>query len=361
MDIRPQLSILIRVRSEGRALDRLLAEVRLQRFDWPYEIVVIDNESDDDSARVATAHGATVYTLPRAEFTYGRAINAGVLRCAADAVMLLSAHVWPFRPDSLPSLADFLRKRDDIDAAYCLQRPAQRIGVVEAERFAMFPEASCVIDQDAVRRRLAQGADLYRASYFSNSACVLRRSAVERHPMRDLPYAEENAFALDVLSGGRRVAYLDTASVYYEGPFSSTGLYHQARRQTIAARLIEHAYGSSFGVAVQGWRREFADVLRTPVAAAGIACRFVSEPRYGLDSRALQYDLCALHARRGRLVGALSWHRYLHTLDVDQASLTSRDSAISRVRARPLEEDRTGLVSIQTNESETTSEGRPSA
>lgn len=334
METQPQLSILIRVRNESAALERLLRSLREQLFDRPYEVVVIDNESDDGSARIALTHGATVYSLPRSLFTYGRAINIGIRRCRSDLVMLLSAHVWPCRPDSLQSMVDSLGSNEEIDAAYCVQRPARRIGHLEEARFSMFPKYSCVIDGDLIRQRVADGAGLYQASYFSNSACILRRAAVQRHPMRDMPYAEENAFALDLIASGRRVAYLDSPGVYYEGPFSSHRLYEQARRQTIAEKLIEHAYGPALGVEPPSRLTDWLtlrEIALTPWAAARILHRLARDDRYHLGSRALRYDLCSLQAIRGRVVGALSWRQCLAMLDVDLARLTEADAATTLI------------------------------
>ena len=142
--------------------------------------------------------------------------------------------------------------------------------------------------------------------------------------MRDLPYAEENAFALDVIMGGRRVAYIDSPGVYYEGPFSPGRLYELARRQTIATRLIQHAYGPVFGIARRRKRVDMEplwDVAMTPCTAAGIAYRFAVDSRYHIGSRALSYDLCALRAPLGRLAGTLSWRQFLATLEVNHEKL----------------------------------------
>jgi glycosyltransferase involved in cell wall biosynthesis len=86
------VSVLIRVRNEEHALRQLFECLRTQKLARSFEVVVIDNESDDGSAKVARAMGARVFTLPRSLFTYGRAINVGVKLCRGDLIVLLSAH-----------------------------------------------------------------------------------------------------------------------------------------------------------------------------------------------------------------------------------------------------------------------------
>src|SRR5258708_20843309 len=89
------VSVLIRVVNEEHALRWLFECLRIQKLDRPFEVVVIDNESDDGSAKVARAMGARVFTFPRSLFGYGRAINVGVKVCRADLIVLLCAHSCP--------------------------------------------------------------------------------------------------------------------------------------------------------------------------------------------------------------------------------------------------------------------------
>ena len=233
------LSVVVRVRNESNALDRLLTCLFEQVFDGTFEVIVVDNASDDDGLRVALAHGARVFSLPPHLFSYRRAINIGINRCRADLVVLLSAHAWPLDTSWLQHMANMLRSSPDIDAAFCRQVPLRPVGKHEEMRFSSFSGPSTLMSQQVVRARLDKGSSLYQASYFSNSACIIRKAAVRLFPMRDLPYAEENAFALDCITHGRSVAYLETPAVCYSGPISLKRLYETARRQTIAEKLIE--------------------------------------------------------------------------------------------------------------------------
>ena len=87
------LSILIRNLNESKNLQRTLTALEKQVTDFEYEIVVLDNESDDDSKLVAERKGCTVYTLKRDAFTYGGSLNFGISKCSGDIILILSAHV----------------------------------------------------------------------------------------------------------------------------------------------------------------------------------------------------------------------------------------------------------------------------
>jgi glycosyltransferase involved in cell wall biosynthesis len=328
------VSVLVRVRDERDALDQLLAHLAQQTFHGSFEVVVIDNDSEDGSAHVALAHSARVFSLPRRLFTYGRAINVGVGRCRGDFIVLLSAHAWPQDKTWLQSIVEALRSSTNIDAAFCAQIPKPPIGKHEEFRFSTFSKNSYVLDGEFVCRGLEQSLSLYEASYFSNSACIIRREAMKLSPMRDLPYAEENAFALDCIMRGRVVAYLSAPAVYYKGPISWKRLYEQARRQMIAERLIEEFYGPSFALKRRRFRGAVRGAVRAisiPFMLIGISYRMLVDERYRLGSRALIYDLCAIGGVWGRLIGALTWQRYRKTMSVDQDSLQQAEAALREV------------------------------
>src|SRR4051812_24264417 len=88
-----QLSVLIRNLNEAKSLEQTLIALERQQTSFEYEVVVIDNESDDDSVEIALSRGCKVFMLPRSEFTYGRALNFGISKCAGEIIVILSAHV----------------------------------------------------------------------------------------------------------------------------------------------------------------------------------------------------------------------------------------------------------------------------
>jgi rhamnosyltransferase len=328
------VSILVRVRNERDALERLLVCLAEQVFDGSFEVIVVDNDSEDGTSRVALARGARVFSLPRHLFTYGRAINLGINRCSADLIVLLSAHAWPQDENWLQEMVNALRPFPNIDAAFCAQIPDPPVGRHEELRFSSFSIRSCVMNQQVVCRRLQDGLSLYKASYFSNSACIIRKESARLFPMRDLPYAEENAFALDCITHGREVAYVETPIVCYRGPISLRRLYEQARRQMIAEKLIEEFYARAFVCKrprALAALRLAADAASIPASLIGIAYRALFDSRYSFGSRALQYDICAVGGLWGRLVGALTWRRFRNTIAIDQEAFQQADAAMREV------------------------------
>jgi glycosyltransferase involved in cell wall biosynthesis len=85
------ISILIRNKNEAKSLDKTLKSVYAQNFNVPFEIIVVDDKSTDNSVDVANKYGCKVIHLDRV-FTYGYAINYGVQHCQYEIILLLSSH-----------------------------------------------------------------------------------------------------------------------------------------------------------------------------------------------------------------------------------------------------------------------------
>lgn len=88
----PSLTVAIRTLNEADSLQKLLVDIGRQSFDGEVEIIVVDNESTDDTAGVAKEFGANVVTLPRDDFTYPRSMNLAMDAASHDAVFLTVGH-----------------------------------------------------------------------------------------------------------------------------------------------------------------------------------------------------------------------------------------------------------------------------
>lgn len=328
------VSVIIRVRNESNALLRAFDSLDAQIFDGQYEVIVIDNESDDGSQELAVSRGAKVFSLAREMFTYGRAINLGVSRSRGSLLVLLSAHAWPKTTDWLQVMVDNVLSSQKVMGVFCKQVPAEDMGYFEALRFAPFSRERFVLTANLIKARLAEGQSLYEASYFSNSAVVLRKSATQQFLMRDLPYAEENAFALDCILNDMQVIYATETQIIYQGPVSVKSLYHQARRQMIAEKLIEHHYAASFDPNYHYWNvslKAVGAVLLLPVKLLMLGYRIAGSPKYKSGSRARNFDYCALAGVWGRFVGSCVWRRHRVTLEVDHAMLNKADYSMKEI------------------------------
>lgn len=91
MPVPPAVSVIVRARDEQRRIGGCLEAIARQRNVPPPELIVVDNESSDDTAAIARAAGARVVTIARDEFTFGGALNLGAEQASGEILVALSA------------------------------------------------------------------------------------------------------------------------------------------------------------------------------------------------------------------------------------------------------------------------------
>src|SRR5579872_3361562 len=307
------VSVLIRVRNEEKALRRLFECLRIQKLDRPFEVVVIDNESTDESANVASTMGARVFTFPRSHFGYGKAINFGVKHCRGDLVVLLSAHSWPQGDDWLSRMVHCIEE-NAVAAAYCRQLADGKVCQQEKTRFKVFAKDNYKLDRETLVQRCKSEEDVYEICSFSNSAAIVRREVVLRFPFRDLPFAEDRAFALDCVMAGHSIMYLSTASVTYQQPATFRNFYRIGWACNISKHLIRELGSKTINTDLRKSElvRKVARLLCKPLE---IIVRTIEALLYDRSQlwRATQYAVISCAMSLGCIVGELTWTKYRKT------------------------------------------------
>ncbi|MFD7707536.1 glycosyltransferase [Streptomyces sp. NPDC059786] len=319
----PTVSIFIRNRDEAVALQHAIASLRKQKIDGTMEIVVLDNESTDDSPQIAAEGSARVFTLPRELFGYGRALNLGVELCRGEIVVLLSSHSIPQNEHWLAELIRPIQENDSVGAAFCHQIPPTRVSTLEKQRFACFPGQSQILDRDRFLALCEEGADPYEVAVFSNSACAVRRKDALAQPFRDLLYAEDRAFAVDLVMTGRSVAFVRQAVVSYERSMTWKSAYAVGYRAQVSKCLIRELAATYSGIRYGMGRERISRLLRAGGVILTLLLRLalsLGEPR-GLKRRSALYAYRATGATLGLAKGVLYWRRHVETLSCDGLQL----------------------------------------
>ena len=111
----PEVSILLPVYNEERYLFRTLESLSRLELPWPAEIILVDNQSSDGSARLAAACGLPVFHERRQGMAYAR--QTGLER--ARGKFILSADADTLYPkDWAVSLIDVLKTQPEVSCAY---------------------------------------------------------------------------------------------------------------------------------------------------------------------------------------------------------------------------------------------------
>lgn len=226
------LSILIRNLNESKNLKHTLAALDKQVTDFEYEIVLIDNESDDDSTSVAEKNGCKVFTLKRDAFTYGHALNYGISKCSGEIILVLSSHVILlneyflknipayFKEEKVAALR-FVQASNPMDAANSIEHGTRQL--------------TYSIDQDF-------GWNNWD-NFMVNHCAALRRKSWQLQPFDENIFSsEDKLWSLEILKKGFTILYNVPCFYVYYKPFSRD---HKIYKQVIDVAAKEMITGQA--------------------------------------------------------------------------------------------------------------------
>ena len=116
------ISVIIRSRNEERYIGYAIQSVT--DYIGKPEIIIVDNESNDDTMRIVNRfeyHDITKLHMGKDDYTPGRALNMGIKECTGDYIVILSAHceITKFNFSSIKEQLD----KDGVGAVWGKQIP----------------------------------------------------------------------------------------------------------------------------------------------------------------------------------------------------------------------------------------------
>ena len=211
------VSVVIRTRHDAEWSGRCLFAVANQSL-ADFEIVLVDNQSTDETLQIASSHDLKVVTVPTREFTFGRALNAGIERASGRYVAIVSGHCVPRDNYWLAKLLGNFQD-PSVAGVYGRQEP--------------LPDSSDLDKRDlwttfGIERRVQS-----RDYFFHNANSMIRRSVWARHPFNEeLNGLEDRMWAKQVVAEGQVIVYEPLASVFHHHGI------HQGRDEKRAERVV---------------------------------------------------------------------------------------------------------------------------
>ena len=194
-----QLSVLVRVRNEMKALPRFWASLMQQTFASQCEWIFLDSGSTDGSREFLLSLPARVYSLEGETFSFGRSCNQLMELATAPMACFLSAHVFLPQQDALEQAVKVVGAKP-FAAAYLRQIPNPLLGSSVDERAQLvrrYPVLDPIVPLD-------------RPEGFSNAASILTRDSWQRIPFPQIDGSEDFAWAQQHLARGGALYYLSS-------------------------------------------------------------------------------------------------------------------------------------------------------
>lgn len=204
------ISVVIPVLDGAEFLDEVLTAVTGQVIAEPFEVLVIDSGSTDGSLEIVAAHpGVHLIEIDKREFGHGRTRNFGVQQTSGELIAFLTQDATPASEHWLAAYRDAFNSAANLGAAFGPHLPRDGVSPLMArmlnDHFAEFG------GQDG-RPVLQLPGD---STFLSNSNSCISRAAWEAAPFRDIAYAEDQAFGVDVFRNGFAKAYVPGAAALH--------------------------------------------------------------------------------------------------------------------------------------------------
>ena len=215
------ISVVIRARDEAAWLGRCLRALSGQSLKID-DVILVDNESSDNTREIAYEFGAKVLNISKREFSFGRALNLGIRHARNEVVAIISAHCIPVNELWAQYISVHLKQQQDI--ATC--------GVYG--RQIPLPETSDIDARDLWTTFRTERQIQRQDFFFHNANSAIRKSIWSEIPFDEsLNGVEDRAWAKVAIKKGFQVVYEPHACVYHHHGI------HQGRNEARARRVAQ--------------------------------------------------------------------------------------------------------------------------
>jgi GT2 family glycosyltransferase len=225
------------------------------------EVIVVDNNSADDTARMVRSEFPFVHLIESgSNLGFSRGNNLGIRHASGEFLLLLNPDTL-VHPGAIDGMLQFAIGHPDVGAVGCRQMDRQGKTCFEAAvNFPTVWNVACDYFKLAKmfpRSRLFNHRlmgywdheDSRQVAGIPGSAMLLRRDAIDQVGWLDdsMHYAEDMDLCLRLRRGGWRVYYLASASIVHYGGESSRRDGNPALRYQIAFQSFWYYLRKNFG------------------------------------------------------------------------------------------------------------------
>jgi len=212
---------------------RLLAVLDAQRYPGRVELRVIDSGSQRPIQELLAGCRLPVHLhhTTKEEFRHGPTRNLLIEWSDTDLVALLTQDAVPVGDRWLFDLVAACTLDDRIAGAFCRHRPPSGAAKGAAiELVEHFDRLAAVHPSPATPSSAPLGREEYDAEFFfSNNGSIIRRSAWQQVPFRDVAFGEDQLWARDALRAGWSVNFARHSMVEHLNRFAEDEYEERAR------------------------------------------------------------------------------------------------------------------------------------
>lgn len=230
--INTKVSVIIMTLNAEKNTKKLFAELKKQTVQ-PFEVIVADSESTDNTVQICRENGAIVLPIKRSEFNHGGTRDYAMKHSSGDYVLMLTHDAIPKDEMLIEKLANALAQNEGMAAVYARQLPYEDATYMEQlVREYNYPPvshiySSCDIPYHGIK------------TFFMSDVCAMYKRDIYFKVggfELDLKTNEDMLYAARAIHSGYSIGYEASAHVIHSHNFS---LKEQYKRNYIQGYEIE--------------------------------------------------------------------------------------------------------------------------
>lgn len=221
----PKVSIILRSYNEEKHIGKLLSSIFNQKCLYPFEVILVDSGSKDNTLAIANRYPVTVVEISPKEFTFGRSLNRGISKASGEVCVMTSAHCYASNECWLENIVKPIFENDKVALVYGNQRGVDVTKYSEHQIFSQWFSDENIYD--------------YQLPFCNNANAAIRKTVWdEYHYNEELTGLEDLDWAKYVRSRGLKITYRADAQVFHVHNETPRQIYHRYYREAYAFKQI---------------------------------------------------------------------------------------------------------------------------
>lgn len=240
-------SVIIPTYNAGAQFENVLKATVEQVTPWPFEILVIDSGSTDETLEIIEKFpNVKLHQINSKDFSHGGTRNLGVELTSGEFIAFLTHDALPADERWLYKLVTSLEQCPDAAGVF-----GKHLAYPEAspftkrdleQHFENFEKYPLVLNRDTDKRKYANNNQGWRQllHFYSDNNSCMRRSVWEKLPYRSIKFGEDQVWADDIIQAGYSKVYSPRARVFHSHDFSPKETFDRAKTE---AAFFKHFFG----------------------------------------------------------------------------------------------------------------------